>query len=62
KVIEKHGIKLKDIAQAVRLALTGKTVSPGLVEILLLTGKEKSVKRIKKAVDFIKEGVNYGVF
>ncbi|MGB9808008.1 MAG: glutamate--tRNA ligase, partial [Thermosulfidibacteraceae bacterium] len=53
-VIKRHNIKLKDIAQTVRLAITGRTVSPGLVEIILLTGKEKLVKRIKKAIDFIK--------
>ena len=53
-VITKHNIKLKDIAQTVRLAITGKTVSPGLVEIIILTGKDKLIKRIKKAIDFIK--------
>lgn len=53
-VITKHNIKLKDIAQTVRVAITGKTVSPGLVEVIVLTGKEKLIRRIKKAIDCIK--------
>ena len=51
---EESGIKLKNIAQAVRVALTGKTVSPGLFEIIKVLGKERVEKRLKKAVDFIK--------
>ncbi len=54
RVLDRFGIKLKAVAQPVRLAITGRTVSPGLHEILLLTGKEESVRRIKKAVEFIK--------
>lgn len=51
---EESGIKLKNIAQAVRVALTGKTVSPGLFEIIKVLGKERAEKRLKKAIDFIK--------
>ena len=51
---DKTGIKLKNIAQAVRVALTGRTVSPGLFEIIKVLGKERVEKRLKKAVDFIK--------
>ncbi len=54
RVLDRFGIKLKAVAQPVRLAITGKTVSPGLHEILYLVGKEESVKRIKKAADFIR--------
>ena len=51
---EESGIKLKNIAQAVRVALTGKTVSPGLFEIIKVLRKERVEKRLKKAIDFIK--------
>ncbi len=54
KVLDKFNIKLKAIAQPVRLAITGKTVSPGLHEILYLTGKKESIKRIKRAIEIIK--------
>ena len=51
---EEMGLKLKLIAQAMRLALTGKTVSPGLFEIIKVLGKERVIKRIQKAINFIK--------
>jgi glutamyl-tRNA synthetase len=52
---ENHGFKLKDIAQAIRIALTGKTVSPGLFEIIRVLGREKTIYRIKKALAYIFE-------
>lgn len=48
------GIKLKVIAQAIRLALTGKTASPGLCEIMSILGKEEIVKRLERACNFIR--------
>jgi len=48
-----RGVSLKVIAQPLRVALTGKTVSPGVDEIMITLGKEKVVKRIKKALAFI---------
>ena len=51
---EESGVKLKNIAQAVRVALTGRTVSPGLFEIIKVLGKEKVEKRLKKAIEFIR--------
>ncbi|RPJ18052.1 MAG: glutamate--tRNA ligase [Desulfobacteraceae bacterium] len=53
KAMEATGLKLGKIAQPVRLALTGKTVSPGIFEILGILGKEKSLSRLKRAVSFI---------
>lgn len=48
---DSKGIKLKDIAQPVRVALTGSTASPGLFEIIELLGKERSLKRITSVLD-----------
>jgi glutamyl-tRNA synthetase len=53
EISEKAGIKLKNIAQAVRIALTGKTVSPSLFEIMKVLGKERVEKRLKRALEFI---------
>ena len=53
KTMEATGLKLGKIAQPVRLALTGKTVSPGIFEILNVLGKEKSLDRLRRAVSFI---------
>lgn len=40
------GIKLVTVAQPIRLALVGKTTSPGVFELLVLLGKKKSLNRI----------------
>jgi len=48
--------KLKFIAQSLRVALTGKTVSPGLDEVMLTLGKSKVMERIKWAVEYINKG------
>lgn len=53
KAMEQTGQKLGKIAQPVRVALTGKTVSPGIFEILNVLGKEKSLGRLRQAVSFI---------
>ncbi|MGB5155836.1 glutamate--tRNA ligase [Desulfobacterium sp. N47] len=53
KIMEQTGLKLGKIAQPVRVALTGKTISPGVFEILNVLGKEKSINRLKMAASFI---------
>ncbi len=55
KVMETTGLKLGKIAQPVRVALTGKTVSPGIFEIIEVLGKKQVVSRLKNAVRFIKD-------
>jgi glutamyl-tRNA synthetase len=52
-IIEKHGIKLGTLAQPVRVAMTGKTESPGIFEVLEIVGKEKTLKRLEKAIKTI---------
>ena len=39
-------IKLREIAPPLRASLTGKTVSPGIFEVLVTLGKEQSLGRI----------------
>lgn len=53
QIVEAKGIKLGKVAQPVRVALTGKTVSPGLFEIMVILGKEKTLARIESALDKI---------
>jgi len=50
---EDKGLKLGAVAQPVRLALTGRTVSPGLFEIMAALGKEECLSRLTKAQDYI---------
>ncbi|MDO8282361.1 MAG: glutamate--tRNA ligase [Thermodesulfovibrionia bacterium] len=53
-IVEKHGANLGKLAQPVRVAITGGTASPGIFEVLEIVGKDKTVKRLEKAVDIIK--------
>ena len=46
EVAEKAGIKLGKLAQPLRAALTGKTTSPGIFDVLALLGKDESLARI----------------
>ena len=55
RFLEDHNIKLKDMAQSIRVALTGKTVSPGLFEVMEVLGKERVLSRISKAIKYIEE-------
>ncbi|OPY90952.1 MAG: Glutamate--tRNA ligase [Syntrophus sp. PtaU1.Bin208] len=50
---EARAIKLKTIAQPLRIALTGKTVSPGLDDVMLTLGKERVISRIRRTVSYI---------
>ena len=52
-VMNEKGIKLSNLAQPVRVALTGRTVSPGIYEVMEILGKDRSLARLKKAVDLI---------
>lgn len=53
-IAEKRETKLKFIAQPLRVALTGKTVSAGIDEVMVTLGKDKVVQRIRKALDYMK--------
>ena len=52
---EEQGIKLKVIAQPLRVALTGKTVSPGIDEVMITLGKERVISRIHQAIRYISD-------
>jgi glutamyl-tRNA synthetase len=51
--LEEKKIKLGDIAQPLRVALTGSGVSPGLFEIMEVLGREKVLSRIERALAHI---------
>ena len=50
KIVEEQGMKLGKLAQPVRVALTGTTVSPGIYDVILLLGKEETLKRLQNVV------------
>jgi len=58
EVADKLGLKLGKLAQPVRVALTGVTVSPGLFELIDVLGKETVLGRLRKALEYLeRDGV-----
>jgi glutamyl-tRNA synthetase len=54
-VAESIGLKLGKVAQPLRVALTGRAASPGIGTTLALVGRERSLARIDRALEFIDE-------
>jgi glutamyl-tRNA synthetase len=54
EICEEKGIKLGGIGPAVRLALSGSTVSPGIYEMILTFGVAETRRRLEKAIATIK--------
>ena len=44
-------VKLREIAQPLRAALTGRTVSPGIFEVLEILGKDEVLGRLEDAIE-----------
>ena len=53
--LAQRNLQLKDIAQALRLALTGTTVSPSIYEVLEFLGADECKRRIQKIITSLKE-------
>jgi glutamyl-tRNA synthetase len=53
KIVEEEGTKLGKLAQPVRVALTGTTVSPGIYDVILLLGKDQTLARLNNALQTI---------
>ncbi|MFL6845821.1 MAG: glutamate--tRNA ligase [Allosphingosinicella sp.] len=48
---EAAGVKLGQVAQPLRAALTGRATSPGIFDVLVLLGREESLSRIADRMD-----------
>ena len=53
KLAEEFDIKIGKLAQPLRVAITGKNVSPGIYDTVRLLGREKTLKRLNNAIKFI---------
>jgi glutamyl-tRNA synthetase len=49
-VLQRYDLKLGKLAQPVRVALTGGTVSPGIYEVAELLGRERTLHRLDAAI------------
>jgi glutamyl-tRNA synthetase len=52
---EMHGEPLVKIAQPIRVALTGKTISPPIDEVMEVLGKEEVIRRLERAIEYIEK-------
>ncbi len=50
-VLADHKLALGKLAQPARVALTGKTASPGIFEVIALMSRERAVRRIRAALE-----------
>ena len=50
KVMDETGLGFGKLAQPVRLMLTGKTVSPGIFEMIEVLGKEEAIARLRRGI------------
>ena len=53
QLTEQQGLTLNQAAQGVRIALTGRTTSPGLFEVMEGIGREGVIKRLERALGYI---------
>lgn len=56
KVVEEEGIKMGALAQPVRVALTGRTASPGLFEVMEVLGRDRTLFRLRQGLERAKSG------
>jgi glutamyl-tRNA synthetase len=48
-----RGIKVGPLIHATRVAMTGRTTSPGLFEVLALLGKDRAIARLDQLLNFL---------
>jgi glutamyl-tRNA synthetase len=53
EVLEQTGLAMGKLAQPVRVALTGSTVSPSIHEVIAVLGKERTLKRLNTALQLL---------
>ncbi len=53
-VADGHGLKLGKIAQPLRVAVAGRAVSPPIDQTLVLLGREKTLARLERAIEYIR--------
>jgi glutamyl-tRNA synthetase len=50
QVVDEQGMKMGQLAQPVRVALTGRTASPGLFDVMDVLGRDHTLARLKKGL------------
>ncbi len=53
EILRERNLSLGKLAQPVRVALTGSTASPGIYEVIAVLGKERTLKCLRQALEYI---------
>ena len=53
--LDEQALPMGKLAQPVRVALTGGTVSPGIHDVIAVLGKDRTIRRLNAALDFIRQ-------
>jgi glutamyl-tRNA synthetase len=51
QVVVEENMKMGQLAQPVRVALTGRTASPGLFEVMEVLGRDRTLFRLQKGLE-----------
>lgn len=57
-ICSEMGVKMGQVGPPVRVALCGGTVSPGIYEVIEVLGKAETLKRLKRAMEFIEKTIS----
>jgi len=51
QLVEEEGVKMGQLAQPVRVALTGRTASPGLFDVMEVLGQDRTLFRLRQGIE-----------
>ena len=51
QLVEEEGVKMGQLAQPVRVALTGRKASPGLFDVMEILGRDRTLFRLRQGVE-----------
>ena len=51
QLVEEEGVKMGQLAQPVRVALTGRTASPGLFDVMEILGRDRTLFRLRQGIE-----------
>jgi glutamyl-tRNA synthetase len=55
-LVKEEGMKMGQLAQPVRVALTGRTASPGLFDVMEILGRDRTLLRLRQGIERAKRG------
>jgi len=56
QLVEEEGVKMGQLAQPVRVALTGRTASPGLFDVMEVLGRDRTLFRLRQGIQRATKG------